>query len=105
MEVPWPARPDAGLRIRPHVDRQSLAELLGRTGTIELHDPRAPGVEGLNSLALANAIMQSSFLGQPVDLPIDAQAYAAKLQEMIEHSSFEKVVVEREVNDFENSFQ
>jgi predicted dehydrogenase len=44
----------------------------------------ASAVEGLNSLMLGNAIMLSSFQGQPVELPIDAAAYAAKLQELIQ---------------------
>jgi len=43
----------------------------------------APAVEGINSLMLGNAIMLSSFQGQPVELPMDAAAYATKLQELI----------------------
>jgi predicted dehydrogenase len=64
----------------------------------------APGVEGIKSLTLGNAIMMSSFLGHPVDLPIDAAAYAAKLQDLIENSRFEKTVVERDVTDLGSSF-
>lgn len=64
----------------------------------------APAVEGLNSLTLGNAIMLSSFQGGPIDLPMDAAAYAAKLQDLIEHSHFEKVVVERDVSDVGSSF-
>jgi predicted dehydrogenase len=64
----------------------------------------APAVEGLNSLAFGNAIMMSSFLGQSIDLPIDAAAYAAKLQDLIENSSFEKVVVEQDITDIGDSF-
>lgn len=71
-----------------------------------LHDEEliAPAVEGIHSLELGNAIMLSSFLGQTVDLPIDAVAYAEKLQGLIENSRFEKVVVEREVDDMGSSF-
>ena len=71
-----------------------------------LHDEEliAPAVEGIHSLELGNAIMLSSFLGQTVDLPIDAVAYAEKLQELIETSRFKKVVVEREVDDMGSSF-
>ncbi|MBE2221494.1 MAG: Gfo/Idh/MocA family oxidoreductase, partial [Anaerolineae bacterium] len=36
----------------------------------------APAVEGINSLTLGNAIMLSSFQGKPVELPMDAVAYA-----------------------------
>jgi predicted dehydrogenase len=63
-----------------------------------------PAVEGLNSLTLGNAIMLSSFLGRPVDLPIDAPAYAARLQDLIANSRFEKTVIERDVADVGSSF-
>lgn len=61
----------------------------------------APAVEGINSLMLVNSIMQSSFLGTPVDLPIDATAYAEKITELAENSHFEKVNKEREVKEME----
>jgi predicted dehydrogenase len=64
----------------------------------------APAVEGINSLALGNAIMLSSFQGQPTELPMDAKAYAVKLEELIENSRFQKVVREQEINDFSSSF-
>jgi predicted dehydrogenase len=64
----------------------------------------APAVEGIHSLTLGNAIMLSSFLGHPIDLPIDAESYADKLQDLIKNSRFQKNVVEREVTDLEGSF-
>ncbi len=64
----------------------------------------APAVEDINSLTIGNAIMMSSFLGHPIDLPMDAAAYAAKLQSLIETSRFEKVIVERDIKDFGSSF-
>jgi predicted dehydrogenase len=64
----------------------------------------APAVAGINSLALGNAIMLSSFLGKPVELPIDAEIYAAKLQDLIRNSRFKKRVQERENTDFSSSF-
>ncbi len=64
----------------------------------------APAVEGINSLTLGNAIMLSSFLGRPIDLPMDAAAYAARLQDLIANSHFEKNVVERGVEDVGSSF-
>jgi predicted dehydrogenase len=64
----------------------------------------APAEEGINSLILGNAIMFSSFLGHPVEIPMDEGAYAAKLHELIEKSSFQKVVIEREITDFSSSF-
>jgi predicted dehydrogenase len=63
----------------------------------------AQAPEGLNSLMLGNAIMLSSFQGHPVDLPIDEEAYAAKLQELIATSRFKKVVREANV-DLNKSF-
>jgi hypothetical protein len=52
----------------------------------------AQGVDGIRSLTLANAIMFSSFLRRPVDLPLDADAYAAHLEELIRTSTYQKVV-------------
>ena len=54
----------------------------------------APASEGLNSVMLGNAIMFSSFLGQPITLPFDEDAYADKLKSLAENSDFEKKVRE-----------
>jgi predicted dehydrogenase len=64
----------------------------------------APAVEGIHSLSLGNAIMLSSFLGQPIEMPFDDQAYAAKLDDLIENSRFIKTVREAEIADFSKSF-
>jgi predicted dehydrogenase len=64
----------------------------------------APAVEGIYSLTLGNAIMLSSFLGQPVEMPFDDQTYAAKLEDLIKNSRFEKTVREAEITDFSKSF-
>ena len=64
----------------------------------------APAVEGINSLTLGNAIMMSSFLGHPIELPMDGEAYATRLQELITKSRFEKNVVERKFFDLEDSY-
>jgi predicted dehydrogenase len=50
----------------------------------------APAVEGLQSVMLGNAIMLSSFLQRTVDLPIDEDLYAEKLQALIAASRFQK---------------
>jgi predicted dehydrogenase len=50
----------------------------------------APGSEGLNSVMIGNAIMQSSFQKSPVEIPIDEDAYAATLEELIKTSNFKK---------------
>jgi len=64
----------------------------------------APAVEGIHSLTLGNAIMLSSFLGQPLQMPFDDETYAAKLQTLIENSRFEKTLREHEVSNFRSSF-
>ena len=44
----------------------------------------APGSDGINGVALANAIHLSSWLGKEVDLPIDEELYFAELNKKIE---------------------
>jgi len=65
----------------------------------------APAVEGIHSLTLGNAIMLSSFLGHPIEMPFDAETYAAKLDELINNSRFEKTVREQEITNLNESFQ
>jgi predicted dehydrogenase len=61
----------------------------------------APAVEGIRSLTLANAILYSSHLRRPVDLPLDANAYAAWLQERVRTSTYQKTVREVTFTDEE----
>jgi len=42
--------------------------------------PVAEGAEGIESVVLANAIMQSAFSGAMIELPMDEHAYSAKLE-------------------------
>lgn len=62
------------------------------------------GAEGINSLTLGNGIMLSHFMGRPIDLPIDADAYEARLQELIRNSSFQKEVKDGVMGDLNKSF-
>ena len=64
----------------------------------------APAEEGINSVELANAMLYSSLLGRPVDMPLDGAAYEAKLQELIATSTFKKEVVEQTETDMGKSF-
>ncbi|MBN1659151.1 MAG: Gfo/Idh/MocA family oxidoreductase [Anaerolineae bacterium] len=57
----------------------------------------APAVEGLHSVMLGNAIMLSSFLGKPVEVPIDEDLYKKKLMELIQGSRYRKTT--RDVGD------
>jgi predicted dehydrogenase len=64
----------------------------------------SPAEEGLWSVELANAMLYSSLTGQTVDLPLNGEAYEAKLQELIASSRRQKVVVRNEAEDFTKSF-
>jgi len=43
----------------------------------------APAKEGIHSVELANAILMSAFVEKPIEMPLDAAAYEALLQEKI----------------------
>jgi predicted dehydrogenase len=47
----------------------------------------APAVEGIHSVELANAMLLSGLEDRTVELPLDAAAYAARLQGLIEGSA------------------
>lgn len=65
----------------------------------------APAREGIHSVELANAILQSHEEGRTMALPLDAEAYAAFLRRRIETSSFVKETREIDLADgFERSF-
>jgi len=55
-------------------------------------DPLIAALEGVRSLELGNAIMHSSFLGHTVELPLEADAYEARLLELARTSRFNKLV-------------
>jgi predicted dehydrogenase len=63
-----------------------------------------PGVEGTNSVEIANAALYSTWTGQTVDLPLDSAAYEQALQDKIRSSRFEKRVVQTSDEDFAKSF-
>jgi len=64
----------------------------------------APAEEGIHSVELANAILYSSLISRPVDMPLDGAAYEAKLKELIATSTFKKEVVEQTETDMGKSF-
>jgi len=64
----------------------------------------SPGADGLWSVELANAMLYSSLTGQTINLPLDAQAYEARLKELIASSTKEKKVVNSTAEDFAKSF-
>jgi len=65
----------------------------------------APAQEGIHSVELANAILQSTFDQKAVELPINAGSYKKKLQERIANSKVKKKTVKAVVTDFSKSFK
>ncbi len=51
----------------------------------------APGSDGINGVALANAIHLSSWLEKEVELPIDEDVYLAELNKKIEHEELNPI--------------
>ena len=65
----------------------------------------APASEGLNSVSLGNAMLLSSLLHQPIDLPLDGDLFECELKRLIKESSFEKAVLKKvDSEDFNKSF-
>ena len=65
----------------------------------------APAVEGIHSVEIANGILLSSFTGQPVEFPLDAEAYEAVLKKKIAESTFvKKTAPKGPTTDFDQSF-
>jgi predicted dehydrogenase len=62
------------------------------------------GEEGMNAVELANAMIFSSLTGKPVEMPLDAPAYEAKLKELIAGSGRNKKVREISAPDVKSSF-
>jgi predicted dehydrogenase len=58
----------------------------------------SPAPEGINSVELANAMLYSSLTDSTVELPLDASAYEAMLQDLCAKSKYQKKVV-REASD------
>lgn len=63
----------------------------------------APGEEGIKGLELSNAMYLSTWLNEPVNLPIDADLFHEKLQEKIKQSTFKKENVSDRVLDVKGS--
>jgi len=64
----------------------------------------ASGVEGINGVILSNAMHLSSFLGKPVELPIDDELYYEELMKRVA-TSRRKVDVVDKVSDTSNSYK
>src|SRR5690625_2791956 len=90
--------------IQPRRMNQHLAIIQNWIDAIVKGTPLlAPGEEGIKGLELSNAMYLSSWLNEPVDLPIDEDLFYEKLQEQIEHSTIEKKETENRTLDVERS--
>jgi predicted dehydrogenase len=59
----------------------------------------APAEEGIHSVELSNAMLYSSLIGRPVELPLDGEAFERELKKLIETSTYVKEkVVKADVN-------
>ena len=65
----------------------------------------APAIEGLNQLQLSNAIMLSSFLQKPVDIPIDAMLYKREIMKRVKNSKIKKSKIYSTPFDASKSFR
>jgi hypothetical protein len=64
----------------------------------------APAEEGIRSVELANAMLYSSLTREPVDLPLDGEAFERELKKLIESSAFVKAVEKEVEGDINKSF-
>jgi predicted dehydrogenase len=64
----------------------------------------APAAEGLNSIAINNAIMLSGFEKRMMTLPLDEDLFELRLKELIAGSTLKKTVVETIAEDMSQSF-
>ncbi len=94
IEIPLPESPD-----------QHIALLQNFTNAI-LHGEKliAPAEEGIYSVELANAILYSSLTNNTIQMPLDADAYAEKLDKLIATSNYDKKVVKEAEQDMSKSF-
>jgi len=59
----------------------------------------APGVEGINTVEMINAIILSGAKGEPVEIPVDRQAYNAFLAEKVKTSKIKSTGPDKRITD------
>lgn len=64
----------------------------------------APGIEGIRSVELGNAMLYSALKNETIDMPLNAEAYKAMLMDLIENSDFQKQVGDTSVKDLSSSY-
>jgi predicted dehydrogenase len=94
-EIPYEHHGEAGHRII----LENFANAIQHGDTLI-----TPAVDGIRPLALGNAIMYSSFLGRPVELPFDNAGYASQIRRRARASTFQKNVRLVGPENINNSF-
>jgi predicted dehydrogenase len=95
IDVTPPSGTDGG-----HVQiLQNWIDVITKGGTL-----LAPGQEGLNSLEVSNAMLLSSWTGQAIDLPVDAEVFYQHLQERIRTSAVKKPAAQEKAANFAGTF-
>jgi predicted dehydrogenase len=96
----WTARIPAGGEGGHHVITQGYVDAI-----LDGVPPIVRGEEGLGAVELANSMIYSSITEKPVDLPLDAAAYAAKLKVLAAGSRYKKPVTDSGPRDMNASFR
>jgi len=64
----------------------------------------APAAEGIHSVELGNAMLYSSLMDRTVSLPLDGDAFEAKLKDLIAKSTYKKTVIPADPIDMSKTF-
>ena len=84
---------------------QHVGVLRAFTGAILDGTPLvAKGAEGINGLSLSNAMHLSSWLGKPIELPVDEDVYLEELNKKIAGSKVKKETKAAAVEDLSNTY-
>ena len=84
---------------------QHVGVLRAFTGAILDGTPLvAKGAEGINGLTLSNAMHLSSWLGKPIELPVDEDIYLEELNKKIAGSKVKKETKAAAVEDLSNTY-
>jgi predicted dehydrogenase len=101
-----PAVWDVTIPLPPERGSQHLGILKNFVAAVREGEPLiAPAGEGIYSVELANAILESSFSGKTIDLPLSGAAYERRLKKLMAASRPRKKVVKKKAFDFEKSFR
>ena len=95
--------------IKPRFEEPAHAGILQNFANAVLHGEEllAPGIDGINELAISNAAYLSSWNGsRPVKLPLDCEAFDKKLAELAANSSLKDAKVSEKYNtDYSKRWQ